>query len=210
MFLSFWLTQDISNTPEADVDDFVSIPGTSYCASKFAGNYTGALACLSCLQNGSIYMGDSCVMLQQLCADAYPVLDDQAVCNEKYIGCTDDWWSPDRCSCKAIWGISLNTNVPFIGNCISLRASSSSNTSEVTPTTAFPLLIAWLTKLVMTVILIFCFMAIIVGGVLISMGWASEEQAKKGKDLIKHVVIALALLGASGVILRVINPSFFS
>jgi hypothetical protein len=44
---------------------------------------------------------------------------------------------------------------------------------------------------------------------MISSGGASEEHAKKGKDLITHVVIALALLGASGVILRVINPNFF-
>jgi len=42
-----------------------------------------------------------------------------------------------------------------------------------------------------------------------SMGGADESQHKKGKDLIRHVFIALALLGASGVILRLINPNFF-
>lgn len=187
----------------------------SYCSSVFSSS--GDIeTCVGCIQNGSIPDVNeagaivSCTMMQQLCTDAYSVPDDQAKCNEDYNSCVSGWWSSDRCSCKALWWISLNTNVPFVGNCISLRASSSSSTTQVTPETAFPRLLAWLTKIVMTIILIFCFMAIIAGGVLISMGGASEEQAKKGKDLIKHVVMALALLGASGVILRVINPSFFS
>ncbi len=179
-----------------------------YCSSKYT-TPTDIQACASCITNGMIDWGQSCVPIQQLCSDAYANTIDQVKCNDKYTTCSSSWGSVDRCACKAIWGISLNTNVPFVGNCISLRSSSSSNTTQVTPTTAFPRLLSWLTKIVMTVILIFCFMAIIVGWVLISMGWASEEQAKKGKDLIKHVVMALALLGASGVILRVINPSFF-
>lgn len=151
-----------------------------------------------------------CITREQVCSEAFWWAEGEVACTEKLQDCIDAWWSDQRCACKAIGWISLNTNVPFVGNCISLRASSSSNTTQVTPETAFPRLLAWLTKIVMTVILIFCFMAIIVGGVMISMWWADEWQATKGKDLIKHVVMALALLGASGVILRVINPSFFS
>lgn len=125
------------------------------------------------------------------------------------------WANTSRCFCSAWWWIVLNTNVPFVGNCIMLRknvntANADPNTTVTDPTNAFPRLLAGLTKITMTVILIFCFMAIIVWGVLISMGWASEAQATKGKELIRHVIMALALLGASGVILRIINPSFFS
>lgn len=136
--------------------------------------------------------------------------DANTECMEKVSQCQVEWWSPDRCACKAIGGISLNTNVPFVGNCISLRRSSSENTTQVTPDTAFPILIIAVTKIMMTVILVFCFLAIIIGWVMMSMGWADESQYTKWKDLIKHVVIALALFGASGVILRIINPSFFT
>lgn len=51
-----------------------------------------------------------------------------------------------------------------------MRRTSNPNDSEVTPDTAFPLLIVAVTKIMMTVILIFCFLAIIVGGVMMSMG----------------------------------------
>lgn len=142
------------------------------------------------------------------CINAFSSSADQQKCQETYNSCIGSS-THDRCVCRAIGGISLNTNVPFVGSCISMRSSWSSDVTDVDPTNAFPLLMAWLSRIVMTVILIFCFMAIIVGGVLISSGWASDENVKKGKDLIRHVVIAIALLGASGVILRAINPNFF-
>ena len=188
-------------------------PGYWYCSS-ISDNIPNIQTCLNCVQGwqtARLVPGWSidCVPVEQLCNDAYSDPGDLESCNDTYTSCIDSWWSPDRCSCKAVGGVSLNTNVPFVGNCISLRTTSSSNTTDVTPTTAFPLLMAWLTRIVTTIILIFCFMAIIVGGVLMSMWWADESQHKKGKDLIKHVVIALALLWASGVILRIINPSFF-
>lgn len=207
--------QPWSNAPATPTTEQLSQPQavwSSYCISKFS-TAQEASDCMSCFANWAIYDSDtqSCVMIDALCSNAYVEWSEELVeCVQEYNSCKDGWWSPDRCACKAIWWISLNTNVPFVGNCISLRNSASSSTTQVTPTNAFPRLLAGLTRLIMTIILIFCFMAIIVWGVLISMGWASEEQAKKGKDLIKHVVIALALLGASGVILRAINPSFFS
>lgn len=205
--LSFWQTSE---------EDDIYVPWTSYCISV-TSNMEAASSCLSCLAWWGMYypapgwIGPECWPMQTVCSEAYSEADKQAKCTDSYNECLNKSVSPDRCACKAIGGISLNTNVPFVGNCISLTKSSSPNTTSITdPTNAFPRLLAGLTKLVMTVVLIFCFMAIIAGGVLISMGGASEEQAKKGKDLIRHVVIALALLGASGVILRVINPSFFT
>lgn len=107
--------------------------------------------------------------------------------------CSDPW---------VCCGVSLNTDVPFIWNCIEL--SSEDNTSKVTEENAFPTLVAWLTKLLMTVILIVCLLVLIVAWVL----WTTWD-AKKWKDLIKWVAIALALLWASWVILRLVNPNFF-
>ena len=61
-----------------------------------------------------------------------------------------------------------------------------------------------MTKILVTVILIISFVLIVVGGIMISIGKASE-----GKKMITNVIVGIALLGASGVILRLINPNFF-
>jgi len=52
--------------------------------------------------------------------------------------------------------------------------------------------------------LIVSFVLIIVGGIMIATGNPSG-----GKKMIMKVVVGIALLGASGVILRLINPNFF-
>lgn len=107
--------------------------------------------------------------------------------------CSDEW---------VCCGVKLNTNIPFIGDCIETKSQDS--TSKITEENAFPTLMAWFTKLLMTVILIVCFLVIIVAWVL----WTTWD-SKKWKDMIKWVAIALALLWASGVILRLVNPNFF-
>ncbi len=111
--------------------------------------------------------------------------------------------SPDNCC-----GIPLYTNVPFVGKCIEYGGTAISgangSSTTITPVNAFPVLLGALSKILLSVILIVCFWAIVVAGVMIS-SWNDE----KGKSLITHVVIAMALLGASWVILRLINPNFF-
>jgi len=114
-----------------------------------------------------------------------------------------NWTTEDSADCK--W-IKLNTDVPFVGDCLSL----SSENGGINPLNAFATLLAALSSITMTVILIFCFMAVLIWGVLITTWWVAEGNVSKWKDLIKHVVIALALLWASGVILRLINPNFFT
>lgn len=149
----------------------------------------------------------------QTCKDIFPEWSEELTkCNASLQKCMDGGWAWDRCSCQAIWGIVLSTNVPFIGNCISMRKSLNPgpNTTEVTPTTAFPLLIGWATKIIMAITLVFCFIAIVIGGVRMSMGGADEAQYTEGRKMITHVIIALALMWASGVILRLINPNFFT
>jgi len=110
--------------------------------------------------------------------------------------------------CSDAWvccGISLNTSIPFIGNCIENSATDRGDGElAVSWTTAFPVLMWSLTKILVTVILIVSFVLIIVGGIMISIGKAAE-----GRKMIINVIIGIALLGASGVILRLINPNFF-
>jgi len=126
-----------------------------------------------------------------------------------------DWGLAERCACKCGGGISLNTDVPFIGSCILMRWNNTQSWSAenvwttVNQTTAFPRLIWWLSRILVTAILVFSFVMIIVGWVMMTMGWADQSQYDKGKSYIIHVVIALALLGSSGLILRLINPNFF-
>lgn len=93
-------------------------------------------------------------------------------------------------------GIKLNTDVPFIGKCI--KKDDADN--------AFPALIGGLSKMVVTAILIVSFLMIIVGGVMRTTG---GKNVWKGKEMIIKVAIWLAILGASGAILQLINPNFF-
>lgn len=142
------------------------------------------------------------------------------------------WWSSDtqqktqcedgdsrngeKCVCdssKKCCGIKLNTNVPFIGNCITLQSDSivgeNLSWTTVTPITAFPVLTAGLSKILLTAILVISFALIVVGGVMMTTGGADSGNYSTGKNLITKVARWLALLWASGVILRLINPNFF-
>jgi len=101
-------------------------------------------------------------------------------------------------------GVKLNTNVPFIGKCLEDEQYSGQDPTVVTQERAFPVLMGSLTQILVTVILIVSFVLIVVGGIMIATG-----NPKGGKDLLMKVVIGIALLGASGVILRLINPNFF-
>lgn len=98
------------------------------------------------------------------------------------------------CECVANGGVKLNTDVPFVGRCINKTDTSN----------AFPALIGGISKIVVTAILIVSFMFVIIGGVQRASG-----DAKGGKDKITKVAIGLAILGASGAILALINPNFF-
>ncbi len=50
---------------------------------------------------------------------------------------------------------------------------------------------------------------ILAGGVMIASAGDNSGRAGEGKKLIVGVIIGFAVLGASGVILRLINPNFF-
>ena len=91
-------------------------------------------------------------------------------------------------------GIKLNTNFPGLWNCIEYSQEKS----------AFPKMMGILTKLIMSIILVICFIMIIVAWIM----WASDDP-KGAQNIIKKVAITILLLWFSGVILRLINPNFF-
>ena len=113
-----------------------------------------------------------------------------------YAKSTDDGTWPQESECK--W-IKLNTDFPLIWNCIETGW-------EVNPTNTFPVMVAALTKIVMSIILVVCLILIIVWWIFI----ASDEKLGKWKELIKKVAIVIVLLWFSSVILKLINPNFFS
>jgi hypothetical protein len=95
-------------------------------------------------------------------------------------------------------GIKLNTNFPIIWNCIWDKESEN-------PTNAFPTMIWAITKIVMSLIFVVCFIFIIISGIM----WASDNPSW-AKNLLKKVAVTILILWLSGVILRLINPNFFS
>ena len=107
--------------------------------------------------------------------------------------------TPEKKACPwwCCW-IKLNTNFPIIWNCIWGKGKTDS-------TTAFPTMIWALTKIVMSLVLVACFILIIYAGIL----W-SADKPKEAKERLKRVAITILLLWFSGVILRLINPNFFS
>ncbi len=127
----------------------------------------------------------------------------------------DPKWNGGNGKCVKAW-IKLNTNVPFVGSCILMKNSwltypdSTPDTTEVNQINAFPTLIGGLMQIVTTTVLIVSFLMIVFAGVMMTMGGVKAEWFNKWKGLIFKVAGVLALLGLSGVILKIINPTFFS
>lgn len=109
--------------------------------------------------------------------------------------CSNAWCNYIKGKCLSCPGIRLNTNIPFIGNCITADSQS-----EV-----FPTFIGGLIKFTTSLLLLVGFICILVGGVLIA-----SDKVTEGRNLIMKVARALAAVGASGIILKIINPNFFS
>lgn len=141
------------------------------------------------------------------------VVDWQYICESCIPGETKPNESHTRCICDPDFkccGVQLNNVIPFIWDCIEMNAESNrDNTTNVNSVTAFPILMQWLMKILMSVIMIFSFLMIIVAWLMIvswAFGW---NWFATGKKIIKNVIISLILLGCSWLILSLINPSFF-
>ena len=99
--------------------------------------------------------------------------------------------------------IKLNTNFPIIWNCIPYKGDS------VNPTNVFPTMMGILTKIIISAILVVCFITIIIAWIMRAWAWEDASQVTKAKKLLDRVAITVLLLWFSGVILKLINPNFF-
>ena len=99
---------------------------------------------------------------------------------------------PEQCN----W-IKLNTNFPIIWNCI----GDDSGENEIN---AFPSMLWALTKIVMSLILVVCFILVIVAWIM-----RAADKPDPAKKMLKRVAITILLLWFSGVILKLVNPNFF-
>lgn len=120
------------------------------------------------------------------------------------------WWDD---SCKD-W-IQLNTNVPFVWNCIQkvdseAEEGSDWETTKTTTENVFAKLMWWLSKIVIAIIVVVSFLLLVAWWVMIAMAWANESLKSKWKDLVIRVIVGIVLLWASWIILHIINPNFFT
>ena len=107
----------------------------------------------------------------------------------------------DKCSAECNW-IKLNTCFPIIWNCIWDDANES-------PTNAFPTMVWALSKIIVSVILVVCFIIIIVAWIMWASAGEDASQRTSAKNRIIKVWVTIILLWFSWVILRLINPNFF-
>ena len=158
------------------------------------------------------------------CKNCWPnriLVDDECECDTTK-PCNRSWDKRNlntcKCECdpsqRCCW-ILLNTVVPFIWDCIEMTSqndvwsSNNDNTSTVNQLNAFPFLMMWLSKILVTAILIFSFLIVIVSWLMMVTWVYDEGNYKKWMERIKKVVVALILLWSSWLILKLINPSFF-
>lgn len=148
--------------------------------------------------------------------------ENSCTCTLSEDDCINKWkkLNSNTCKCECdpsreCCGILLNTVVPFIGDCIEMTSqddpwsSNAPNTTTINQLNAFPFLMMGLSKILVTIILIFSFLIIIVAWLMMTTWVYSESNYKKGMERIQKVVVWLILLWASGLILKLINPSFF-
>ncbi len=97
--------------------------------------------------------------------------------------------------------IKLNTDFPILWDCIHLKEWE----GWVDGTTALPYMIWALMKIIMSIIMVICFIIIIIAWIK-----RASNDPKTARDLIKKVAITILLLWLSGIILKVVNPLFFA
>ena len=143
------------------------------------------------------------------------VLTDKEKCQQEINAWKPVQWNKKKGECEncdapgvCCW-TKLNTNVPFIGACIKTKGDVTAD-GTATPINAFPRLVGGLMQIVTTVMLIGSFLLIVFSGVMMTLWGMKADWFNKGRWLIFKVAGVLALLGLSGIILKVINPSFFS
>ena len=105
--------------------------------------------------------------------------------------------------------IKLNTDFPIIWNCIKIKKWNGKD-EEVDPTNAFSYMMGALSQIVVSLVLVICFILIIVAGIMRAWAWDDTGKTKAAKDILQKVAITIVLLWLAWVILKAINPVFFS
>jgi hypothetical protein len=115
-------------------------------------------------------------------------------------------YSENYCKCKYLlkW-IYLNTEVPFVWDPNNKRCLVMS-TAWAAPVNV----LRALTKILMTFVMIGGFGMIVWWWVMMASSWGDSKRFDTWWQYIKGVIIAFALLWSLWVILRFINPNFFS
>ena len=172
------------------------------------------MACNNPPQDGACQtwftLQNNCCLNNNDCESWY--YDENGRCQE-----CENWTLPneshDKCICdpnKKCCGIQLNTVVPFIWDCIEMDGDSNRwDTTSVTSETAFPVLVQWLMKILMSAIMVFSFLMVIVAWFLMTTWGFASWNFKKWTTILKNVIVSLILLWCSWLILSLINPSFF-
>lgn len=114
------------------------------------------------------------------------------------------WWvyvNAATCGKECNW-VKLNTCFPIIWDCIW-------DDDNEDATNAFPKMTWALAKIVVSLILVVCFILIIVAWIMRASDNPWSRKWWWAKWLIKKVAITILLLWFSGAILRLINPNFF-
>ena len=115
------------------------------------------------------------------------------------------WWNSVQareCWDACNW-IKLNTCFPVVKDCIEITSG------EANPVNVVPWMMRGLTRYIMWIILVVCFIMIIIAWIMWAWAWEDSSQKTKAKDIIKKVAITVLLLWFSWAILRLINPNFF-
>lgn len=120
----------------------------------------------------------------------------------------NQWVSGDDAKCDPEKDVMLNTNIPFIGRCIKKKSTTDSG-STATMGNAFPRLMAGLTRIVMSAVVVVALLAVLIWGFMVAAEGAAGTK-EKGLQLIKLAIWWLILVGLSGIILNLINPNFFT
>jgi len=162
-----------------------------------------------------------CINVESVCGDSetwYVNLRNVTI-EHTGLKCEDCWFwrkpSEDRLKCvcdssEACCWIELYVWIPFIGDCIEMNSDSSRpDSTTVSNVSAFPILMQWLMKIVMSLILIVSFLLVIVSWLMLTAWAFKSTNWDKWKTMIKNVIISLIMLWLSWLILKLINPSFF-
>lgn len=117
------------------------------------------------------------------------------------------WWlwgiyvNAATCGKECNW-VKLNTCFPIIWDCIW-------DDDNEDATNAFPTMTWALSKIIVSLILVVCFILIIVAGIMRASDNPWSRKWWWAKWLIAKVAITILLLWFSWVILRLVNPNFF-